>query len=332
MRKYFLILIILLSCSCGPERHEAIFIEGRAQGTMYRITCYGNDSLSLHAGIDSIFNVIDNSLSLYNENSLINKINRNESNSGDYHLINVLRQAIEFAEKTGGRFDFTVGGIVDEWNKAKKAKTIPDSTMIDSLLNFTGYKLISISGDTVIKKDTRVRIDLNAIAQGYTVDVIADYLVNHGIKDYIIELGGEVKAGGHKAGGTNWAVGIEKPPDYSTAKGDAIEIFEISNKAMATSGSFRQYYTIGKNKYPHIIDPVTGRPVSHNLLSVTVISGKCSEADALATAFMVMGLEKSLEFLKNNEKTGAFFIYTDAKGKMQTLKYARDVRTTEQQN
>ncbi len=319
MQKYAAILILLLICSCGEGGGNRVRLEGRAQGTMYRITFYGGDSLSLHKSIDSIFIVIDKSLSLYNDSSVICRINRNETNSGDYHLLRLMNHAIELAENTGGKFDFTIGVLAGEWKLAQKTGEFPNPALIDSLLGFTGYRLVSISGKKIIKKLSQVQIDLNAIAQGYTVDMIAEFLNNLGIEDYIIELGGEVKAAGSKPNGEPWAVGIERPPANDTNIGDAIKVVELKNESAATSGSFRQRFKIGGMEYSHIIDPKTGRPAGNNLLSVTVISKQCADADALATAFMAMGAEQSIAYITKYKGIRAYFTISIHGGGMEVI-------------
>jgi thiamine biosynthesis lipoprotein len=313
-----ILLLLIILCSCNENVPAEIKFEGRAQGTMYRIKYYDPEARNLQNAIDSIFIVIDNSLSLFNENSLICRINRNETDTLDRHLAALINQAIIISKATDGYFDFTVGPLVEVWKKAKKNKILPDSSDIDNLMKFTGYQLVSIRDDRIFKKYPEVQIDLNAIAQGYTVDIIAWFLEERGIKNYIIELGGEVRAGGTKPDDKHWTVGIECPPFYDNMMGAEVYLIDVENKSLASSGTYRQFFITGGKQYPHIINPKTGYPVSSNLFSVTVLYSNCTLADAYATAFMAMGLDLSLKSIEKNTQINVFFIYADNTGKLLT--------------
>ncbi len=318
MKYITVILFICLSLlSCRREPQKPVFVEGRAQGTMYRITFYGEDSPGLRKGVDSIFGAIDNSLSIYNPNSVISLYNTNRAVQPDSHFIRVLTEAMSVAAATGGYFDFTVRPVAEAWKRNRE--TALDSAVPDSLKVITGWRLVKFEDGKIVKNTPGVQIDLNAIAQGYTVDVLGDYLLGSGIENFIIELGGEVKAHGCKPGGTSWNAGIERPPQVNSRQGDAVRVVALDDMALATSGSYRQFYIRDGKKYTHIIDPLTLRPVRHNLLSVAVMARKCSVADAYATAFMAMGLERSVQFLKLHPELKAFFILADSSRGFRTL-------------
>ena len=191
--------------------------------------------------------------------------------------------------------------------------------MIDSLLQITGYEKVTLENGKVIKQDPRIMLSCSAVAKGYSVDVVAQLLDRKGIKNYMVDIGGEVVVKGINPKNDRWRIGINKPIDDSlSVKQDIQTVLEVSNLGMATSGNYRNFYYKDGKKYAHTIDPRTGYPVQHNILSATVIAEDCMTADALATAFMVMGLEKAEEFCKANPKIDAYFIYSGEKGNFET--------------
>jgi thiamine biosynthesis lipoprotein len=201
--------------------------------------------------------------------------------------------------------------LVNSWGFVFTKKTTQDSIKIDNLLHFVGYKMLKLEGNKIIKAKPGIKIDFNAIAQGYTVDVLANYLESKGINNYLVELGGELKAKGKKEN-EDWKVGIDKP-DEKASERKLEAVINLKNKALATSGNYRKFYEEGGQKFSHIINPKTGYPAQQNLLSVTVIANDCITADAYATAFMVMGLKKSIRFLEDNKdlKLEVYFIYDE---------------------
>jgi thiamine biosynthesis lipoprotein len=313
----FAILIILactLTICCKEESSKLLKIEGEAQGTTYNITWISNNNINYKPQLDSILKTLDLSLSTYIPLSIISRINNNDSNViADKYFIEVYNKALEVSEKTAGFFDVTVAPVINAWGFGFTKKENVDSAMIDSLLDFVGYKMIRLEGNKLIKQKRQMMVDLNAIAQGYSVDVLASYLESKGISNYLVELGGEVKTKGKKSENVFWKIGIDQPNETSTADRPLQAIVQLKNKALATSGNYRKFYIEKGRKYSHIIDPHTGYPAKHNLLSATVIADDCMTADAYATAFMVMGLKQSKIFLSENKdlKLEVHFIYDE---------------------
>lgn len=320
MRSLLLLLSILLYVvSCNNKSNELIKIAGEAQGTTYHISYLADQKIDYQDGIDSIFRKIDSSLSTYLKGSIISRINNNDSNVLlDDHFNIVFKKSLEVSQKVP-EFDITVAPIINAWGFGFSKKEKVDSAMIDSLLQYVGFKKIRIQNNKVVKERPGIMIDFNAIAQGYTVDVIATYLENKGIRSYFIELGGEVKARGQKSGDEYWKVGIDKPNEQDIAAREIESILKLKDQALATSGNYRKFYEENGQKYAHIIDPLTGYPAKNNLLSASVVAEDCMTADAYATAFMVMGFEKSKQFLEENKDLNleVFFIY-DNKGSWET--------------
>ncbi len=299
--------------SCNTERKKLVKIEGNAQGTTYHITYFVADYINHKAAIDSLLKAIDFSMSTWQPESIISRVNNNEDSVVvDQYFMDVFNKSLEVSEKTAGFFDITVGPLVDSWGFGSVKKVPQAKATIDSLLNFVGYKMVKLEGNQIIKMKPEIKIDFNAIAQGYTVDVLGNYLESKGINNYLVELGGELKAKGKK-GNENWKVGIDKPDEKITSERKLGAIINLNNKAMATSGNYRNFYEEDGHKYAHIINPSTGYPAKQNLLSATVIADDGITADAYATAFMVMGLKKSIQFLKDhkNLKLEVYFIYDD---------------------
>lgn len=306
------VLLSLATCGKKPEL-KMIRFGGLTQGTTYQVTYYDSLERDFHHGVDSILQVIDFSMSVYNPASTISKVNRNESKGDDdLHFIKVFTQSQDISRQTGGAFDVTVGPLVKAWGFGLKHRDKVDQKMIDSLNKFIGYNKIRLDQNKVIKEDARIQLDFNAIAQGYTVDVIADYLESFHIHRYLIEIGGEVSGKGTKPDGTLWSVGIEKPQWGAIDQRPIQAILTLKNRAIATSGNYRKFFEENGVKYSHTIDPKTGYPARNRLLSVSVLADECSTADAYATAFMVMGLEKAKMILSAQPRLDAYFIYSDS--------------------
>lgn len=302
------IFIALLAISSCKENYRLFKYEGPAQGSRFEITFLSTEEKYIEKGIDSIFEAVDNSMSLYNAESLLSEINnKNNRLVRDSIFLQCFSISKNIYSLTKGAFDPTVGPFVDIWGfGAFKEHSISDS-IIDSLLRNAGFDKVNLVSDTLYIKQ-HVKLDFNAVAQGYTVDLIGTYLLEKGIHDFLIEIGGEVAAQGNKPGGRDWIIGIEKPILKKDKKREAIFGVKLKNKAIATAGSYRKFYIKDGKRYSHTINPKTGKPVEHNLLSVSVIADECAEADALATAFMVMGYEKAIEFLETHTEYQAFFI------------------------
>lgn len=315
MMKFLLATLgcILLFTGCNPNKKSLIKVEGNAQGTTYHISYFSDDEVNHKIAIDSLLKEIDASMSTWLPTSIISRINNNDTSvTVDQYFIDVFKKSLEVSQKTDGLFDITVGPLVNSWGFGITKKNTQDSSTIDSLLHFVGYKMLKLEGNKIIKAKPEIKIDFNAIAQGYSVDVLANYFESKGIDNYLVELGGELKAKGKKDN-ENWKVGIDKPDEKATAERKLEAIINLDNKALATSGNYRKFFEENGQKFSHIIDPRTGYPARQNLLSATVIADDCITADAYATAFMVMGLQKSIQFLEVNEdlKLEVYFIYDD---------------------
>ncbi|TDD74682.1 FAD:protein FMN transferase [Flavobacterium caseinilyticum] len=315
MMKFLLATLgsILLFTGCNSNKKSLIKVEGNAQGTTYHISYFSDDQVNHKIVIDSLLKEIDASMSTWLPGSIISRINNNDTSvTVDQYFIDVFKKSLEVSQKTDGLFDVTVGPLVNSWGFGITKKNTQESTTIDSLLHFVGYKMVNLEGNKIIKANLEIKIDFNALAQGYTVDVLANYFESKGINNYLVELGGELKAKGKKEN-ENWKVGIDKPDEKATYERTLEAIINLNNKALATSGNYRKFYEEKGQKFSHIIDPRTGYPARQNLLSATVIADDCITADAYATAFMVMGLQKSIQFLENNEdlKLEVYFIYDD---------------------
>jgi len=320
MKAVFPVLVsVICFAACNYGNKNLIKLEGNAQGTTWHISYFSDDNTDHTTAIDSILKKIDTSMSTWIPVSIISRINKNDSTVlVDQYFIDVFNRSMEVSEKTDGLFDVTVGPLVNAWGFGFTKKANVDSVMIDSLLHFVGYKMIKLEGNTLIKAKPQIMLDFNAIAQGYTVDVLSKYLESEGISNYLVEVGGELKAKGKKDKEA-WKIGIDKPGDNTTSTRELEAVISLHNKALATSGNYRKFYEEGGQKFSHIIDPRTGYPAKQNLLSATVIAEDGITADAYATAFMVMGLERSKQFLAANENLNleVYFIYDD-KGSWKT--------------
>lgn len=287
-----------------PYQHN----EGMVFGTFYKITYqYEND---LREGIEREMKKVDDALSPFNKNSIISAVNENKPVTLNDMFMSVYDLARTVSEDTDGAFDITVAPLVNAWGFGFKHNIAPTKSTIDSIMNFVGYKKVRMMGRTIMKDDPRVMLDCSAIAKGYGSDVVAHYLESMGISNYLVEIGGEIVAKGSNPKGKPWAIGVEKPVDDSLAvKSELQTVLNITDMAMATSGNYRNFYYKDGKKYAHTIDPKTGHPVQHNILSATVIAKRCAMADAYATAFMVVGLDKAKEILGRHKDLKAYIIY-----------------------
>ncbi|TVQ09018.1 MAG: FAD:protein FMN transferase [Bacteroidetes bacterium] len=312
------ILLLLTACSGGSKELRLVSFRGEVFGTYYSVSYYSADGRNYQAAMDSLFRDINQSLSYYVPNSLLSRINRNETNLADGYFLAVLERSLEVAEQTSGAFDPTVSPLVNAWGFGFDNALSMTPEVIDSLKRITGYERVRIEQNRIIKDIPEIQFDFNAIAKGYAADLAGQLLEARGIETYLVELGGDLIARGLKPDGTPWRIGIEKPAKDMLAPQDWAFLVEMHNRALATSGSTRKYYMKDGQRLSHTIDPSTGRPVQHNLLSVSVFANTCMMADAFATAFMVMGLEKSVEFVENRDDLDAFFIYSEAEDKLNT--------------
>ena len=313
-------LIIGWSCNLNNQQGYYITLDGPTQGTSYHITYQSDDSADLQNAVDTLLRKFDLSLSTYEPASIISRINRDEPDVilNDY-FIRCFNASRDVYMASDGAFDITIAPVVNAWGFGFTEKADPDSSMIDSLLQYVGMNHIRMEDDVIIKDFHGIMLDVNAIAQGFAVDIVSEYLDSIGLVNYLVEIGGEVRAKGKNAHGEYWRVGIDKPIDGIQLAGFQIEaVVSLRNRSLATSGNYRRFYIKDGVKYSHTIDPVTGYPVQHNLLSATVVADECMIADGFATAFMVLGVEKSREILKNRKDLEAYLIYTDESGKYTT--------------
>ncbi|MBK7173035.1 MAG: FAD:protein FMN transferase [Bacteroidales bacterium] len=316
-----MVTLLVLFYSCTEKKQLQLFrFTGETQGTYYAVTIIAEDSANLQPSIDSLLRRFDSSASVYKPNSIISRLNRNDSNAmADETFTAVFQKAMEVSEKTGGAFDITVGPLVSAWGFGLSERLKIDQHTVDSLLAFVGYHKVKLAEGKLDKEDPRIRIDYNAIAQGYAVDVLADFLASKGIKSYLVDIGGEIVGHGSRLDGTDWNVGIELPADNQDDERKIQAVVLLKNKALSTSGNYRKYYEENGVRYSHTIDPSTGYPVKHSLLSVSVLAKDCMTADAYSTAFMVMGLEKAKKFLESQNELEAYFIYSVNKGVNETF-------------
>lgn len=332
------LFIGLMACSPDGQHSskadKSYVFGGPAQGTSYMVKYHGPGLEDYQQSVDSILEVIDLSLSTYVEHSTISEFNRQmEFETSDPHFVKMVFDSKEFRELSKGAFEPTVMPLVRAWGFGYGAKDRPNPTdaELDSLMQLITWDFeMKISNETsgangrkttmTLLKRAPVEFDFNGIAQGYTVDVIMEFLKNKGVEDALVEVGGEVRASGVNEGGDPWMIGIDQPDEHAERGSQAH--LQLKNRAVATSGNYRKFYERDGKKLSHTIDPRTGRPVDHQLLSVTVIANTCTMADAMATVFMVMGPEKSRTFLQSEKGKGmdAYLVYTDAGGKLLTYR------------
>ena len=325
MRKYLVLLsIIAIACllflpALRKEASKATFQhnEGTVFGTLYHAKyLYDKD---LKKEIEAELQKVDASLSMFNPQSTISRINRGETDETDEMLNEILKLSFTINSATNGAFDPTVAPLVNAWGFGFKSGTLPNSREVDSLRTLVGLSAIHLNKGKLTKDNPLSILDLSAIAKGYGVDRAAQVLRNHGIQHFMVEIGGEVVTEGHNEKGELWHIGINKPDDDSTSTNTELQdIIALSGKAIATSGNYRNYYISEGRKIAHTINPRTGYPAQQDILSSTVLAPTCAEADAFATAFMVLGMKEAKQVLNEQKQLEAYFIYSDEQGNYQT--------------
>lgn len=303
-------VIIIWNQQTTPYQHNTGFIFG----TTYSITYQNNKDLQ--AEIEAEMNEVDAALSPFNKRSIITAVNNNHQVKLNQKFMQVFNLAENISHETDGAFDITVAPLVNEWGFGFRKGVNPTKHVIDSLRQIVGYQKVALINGKVVKKDPRINLDCSGIAKGYGSDCVANLLRHHGIENFMVEIGGEIVTAGVNPDRVPWKIGVTKPVDNPTQQnGELQTVLNVTDKAMATSGNYRNFYYKGGRKYAHTIDPKTGYPVQHNILSSTVIADNCATADAYATAFMVLGLNKAKVILQRHPELMAYFIYSDKNGK-----------------
>lgn len=314
----FLLILIIGSIFVIRQQRNTPFQkdEGMVFGTIYHIT-YQSDT-NYQKEIEAELQKVDNSLSPFNKGSIISRINRNEKVKVDEMFSEVFQLAEKISGDTDGAFDITVAPMVNAWGFGFKTGNPPTRQTIDSLRAIVGFHNVSLQDGYVIKKNPKTMLDCSAIAKGYGTDVVARFLKKKGVQNFMVEIGGEIVVNGNNEKLQPWRIGINKPTDDSLNTSQAIQdVVSVSNIAMATSGNYRNFYYKNGKKYAHTIDPKTGYPVQHNILSATVFADDCATADAYATSFMVLGLDGAKKILEKHPELCAYLIYSDQKGSNQ---------------
>lgn len=303
-------LFLLISCS-EKELELKYTLRGRAQGTTYSIVYMAPSGRDYHTQVDSVLFEVDRSLSAWNPNSTLSKVNSGELDSVvDPLFITCIKAGQRISRETGGAFDMTVGPLVNFWGFGAEQRGELDSAVVDSLLELTGFYNLRVGSDGKITRPRGLKIDVNAIAQGYSVDLLAEWFDTKGITNYLIEVGGEMKARGVNLEGNPWIVGIDKPSEEIQEQRFQV-IVNLDSASLATSGNYRKFFvdSVSGIKYSHTIDPQTGYPVRDRLLSVSIVTPSCMDADAIATACMVMGLDKAKAFVQSRSDIEAYFVF-----------------------
>lgn len=311
-------LVFMLTAACGSP--APIHLEGSAQGTYYSILYHDTRRRNLQSQVDSLLLAFDRSASLWVDSSLLRQINAGCTDSLDEVLSFLLSKSLQVFDYTEGAFDPRVGKLVQEWGFSFKQRNEPDSTRLAHLLR-AAHGEVGVKQGRFWRQNEDTELDFNAIAQGYASDLVARMFDSLDIVDYLIDIGGEVVARGAKPDGQPWRVGIEKPAADRYSVPIVQTAISLRDMAVVTSGSYRKYYEKDGSRYSHTIDPGTGRPVTHSLLSVSVVEKECWLADAMATAYMVMGLDRAKQFIAahpDGPGTGAVMFIYDEHGHLAT--------------
>ena len=302
--------------SCNNVKKQQFM--GITQGSYYSITYFDEQNRDFSRDFDSIFQEIESTLSLWDENSIIRRVNRNDTTVVlNQIFIDNFNYAMRAAEVSDGYFDPTVGPLVQAWGFHFKEGMEMTPEIVDSLKQLVGYRKIKIENGKVIKENPNMTLDFNAVAQGYTTDVIGDFLLSKNVNDFLVDVGGEILARGRKPNGDLWKVGIEKPAESKDAERIVQEIVELDNTSIVTSGNYRKYVERGGKRYSHSLNPMTGYPSENSLLSATIIVENTAWADCLASICMVVGFEKAIEIIESSDcDVDAYFIYIDDNGEV----------------
>lgn len=325
--KYLVFILTMVMVACQPSVNEKVYlIEGEAQGSTYHIKYIAERDENLKPAIDSILEVIDLSMSTYRPDSAISKINQGDTTVVvDEHFRKVFEASQQIWQESEGLFDPTVGVLVNAWGFGKQKISeadLPTDKKIDSLRKYVGFDKVALTEKNLIKKRyTEILFDFNAIAQGYTSDVVANYLSVRGIKNYIVEIAGEMYLKGkNTVEDKSWTIGVENPLKPLDDR-NLVATIQFTNQGLATSGNYRKVWTDSNGrKYVHSINPLTGRATQSDVLSATVVAPSTMLADGYATMFMVMGLAKSKAFLEKHPDLAVLLVYSDDKHQEATYK------------
>ncbi|WP_303181555.1 FAD:protein FMN transferase [uncultured Butyricimonas sp.] len=312
MKRLGIIICVLIACA-GCQRNMYRFTEGTVYGTTYHIS-YKSDK-DYAAEIRREMERVNGSLSMFNKKSTIARLNRGETDRTDSLFVRLFAKAAEIHAKTGGAFDITVAPLVNAWGFGYKNERLPLAEKVDSLLRYVGMEKLKIEDGRLVKAVEGIQMDASSIAKGLGVDLVAEFLEGQGVRDYMVEIGGEVRVKGQSNKSRPWHIGIDKPIDDEAASRRELQfVLEMGEGALATSGNYRRFYVVDGKKYSHTINPKTGFPVQQDILGASVYAPTCMEADAYATAFMVLGMEKAKEIVEANPSVEACFIYQNEQG------------------
>jgi thiamine biosynthesis lipoprotein len=316
-----LLSLVAVLNSCISKKPVIENFTGFTQGTTYSIVYDNTINMSpqdLQLRVEKILHDFDMSLSVYQDSSIISRINRDEVVVPDSFFVDVFNKSVLISQMTDGAFDITIGPLVRAWGFGPDDQKNFSEQKRDSLLKLVGMDKVSLVDGRVVKSMPGVILDVNGIAQGYSVDVICRYLGSLGLSDYLVEIGGELMAVGTK-GGVPWRIGIDRPEDNNMIPGQSLQaIIKVTDHAVSTSGNYRKFYVEDGIKYSHTIDPKTGYPAKNRLLSATIVAENCTIADGIATACMVMGKEKAIDFITSHHELSAYFVFSDDSGEFKT--------------
>ncbi len=308
--------IALLFSACKNSPSAYVSNSGMIYGTYYNFKYESPRGEDFQKDIDQELNRLNDIFSHYEENATISKINKNIDVVPEEEFVRCFQRAMEISEITSGAFDITAGPLINAWGFGPEQKEKMTPQMVDSLKAITGYRKVKLADGKIVKENPLMQLNMSAIAKGYTCDLMGEFLARKGCTNFMVDIGGEVVAKGKNDHGKVWTIGIRQPNEdpFNSELNAAIM---LPNHALATSGNYLNFYEENGKKYAHTIDPSSGYPVQHSLLSSTVLANDCMTADAFATAFMVLGKEKGIEIAENIPELEIYFIYADENGKNQ---------------
>lgn len=313
----FLVLLIVGTVLIIRQQQSTPYQKnaGLIFGTTYSVTYQCGEDLQEE--IEAELKKVDDEFSMFNSQSIVARLNNGEQPELSNDFIDVFKLARQVSEDTDGAFDITVAPLVNAWGFGFKHEQMPSKEQVDSLRELISYRYVTLKDKTITMQKPGMMLDFSAIAKGYGVDVVARLLERHDIKNYMVEIGGEITTRGINPERVPWRIGVNKPSEDALNENHELQtILNVTDKSMATSGNYRNFYVKGGKKYAHTIDPKTGYPVQHSLLSATVLTDRCAKADAYATSFMVLGMDGAKKILERHKELMAYLIYTDNKGNL----------------